>query len=259
MTSFFNYVGANTAAVLRTNPAPDAPPWMQRADWAERVVVDRTSFRTAAFLSAFSVVWCAACIFIFIVNHDRSAAGAGTTWGDIFFALIFPLSAVAAVAYTIAAVRAWRRYGNPALYIDTLPGFLGDRFRGSVTLRLPDAAGLEAIIACERRTYRWVPKVKGGRKKEWTTETLWSAAHPIGSDRIRRDDASATVAIDVPLPAEQPATIADAEEVGIRWSLYLRTAHERNETTGAAGTVEPESKPPPSYAAQFVVPVFARD
>jgi hypothetical protein len=258
MTSFFNYVGATAAAVRRANPAPDAPPWMQRADWAARVVADRTSFRTAAFLSAFSLVWCGACIFIFIVNHDRSAAGAGMTWGDIFFALIFPLSAVAAVAYTIAALRTWRRYGNPALYIDTLPGYVGDRFRGSVTLRLPDTEGLEAIIACEQRTYRWVPKVKGGRKKEWTTETLWSAAHPIGSDRIRRDEASATVAIDVPLPADQPATIADAEEVGIRWSLYLRTAHERNETAGAAGTIEPESAPPPSYAAQFVVPVFAR-
>ena len=232
---------------------------MQRSDWAARVVVDRAAFRTAAFLSAFSVVWCGACIFIFIVNHDRSAAGGGTTWGDIFFALIFPLSAVAAVAYSIGAVRTWRRYGNPALYIDTLPGYIGDRFRGAVTLRLPDPAGLEAIIACERRTYRWVPKMKGGRKKEWATETIWSSAHAIGSDRIRRDETSATVAIDVPLPADQPATIADAEEVGIRWSLYLRTAHERKGTTGAAGTMEPESAPPPSYAAQFVVPVFARD
>lgn len=259
MTSFFNYVGATAAAVRRPSPAPDAPPWMQRPDWASRVVVDRTSFRTAAFLSAFCVAWCAACVFIFIVNHDRSAAGGGTTWGDIFFAIIFPLSAVAAIAYTIAALRAWRRYGNPALYIDTLPGYLGDRFRGSVTLRLPDPAGLEAIIACERRTYRWVPKVKGGRKKEWTTETLWSAAHPIGSDRIMRTDVGASVPVDEPLPADQPATIADAEEVGIRWCLYLRTAHERKGTTGAVGTVEPESEPPPSYAAQFVVPVFARD
>ena len=248
MTSFFNYVGATAAAVRRPTPAPDAPPWMQRADWASRVVVDRSAFSTAAWLSAFSVIWCGACIFIFIVNHDSSAAGGGTTWGDIFFAVIFPLSAVAAIAYTVGALRTWRRYGSPALYIDTLPAYLGDRFRGSVTLRLPDPACLEAIIACERRTYRWVPKTNGGRKKEWTTETLWSAAHPIGSDHVRRDEASPTVAIDVPLPADQPATIADAEEVGIRWSLYLRTAHERR-----------ESEPPPSYAAQFVVPVFARD
>ena len=258
MTSFFNYVGA-TAAAVRPSPTPGAPPWMQRPDWASRVVVDRTSFRTAAFLSAFCVAWCAACVFIFIVNHDRSAAGGGTTWGDIFFVVIFPLSAVAAIAYTIAALRAWRRYGNPALYIDTLPGYLGDRFRGSVTLRLPDRAGPEAIIACERRTYRWVPMVKGGRKKEWTTETLWSAAHPIGSDRIMLTDVGASVPVDVPLPADQPGTIADAEEVGIRWCLYLRTAHERKRTTGAVGTIEPESELPPCYAAQFVVPVFARD
>jgi hypothetical protein len=259
MSSFFSYVGAAAAAVRRPSPAPDAPPWMQRPDWASRVVVDRTSFRTAAFLSAFCTVWCAACVFIFIVNHDRSAVGGGMTWGAIFFALIFPFSAVAAVAYTIAALRAWRRYGSPVLHIDTLPGFLGDRLRGRVNMRLPDAAGLEAIIACERRTYRWVPKVKGGRKKEWTTETLWSAAHPIGSDRIMHTEVGASVPIEVPLPADQPATIADAEGVGVRWSLYLRTAHERKATAGAAGTIEPESEPPPPCAAQFVVPVFARD
>jgi hypothetical protein len=258
MTSFFNYFRA--AAVRHPNPAPGAPPWMQRPDWASRVVVDRTSFRTAAFLSAFCLVWCAACVFIFvfIFSRDGSAAGGGTTWGDIFVAVIFPLSAVAAIAYTVAAVRAWRRYGNPALYIDTLPAYLGDRFRGSVTLRLPDRAGLEAIIACERRTYRWVPKMKGGRKKEWTTEALWSAAHPLDGERIMLTDLGASVPVDVPLPADQPATIADAEEAGIRWCLYLRTAHEREGTAGAAGTVEPESELPPSYAAQFVIPVFAR-
>ena len=258
MTSFLSYTGAAAAAVRRPASAGDAPPWMQRADWASRVVVDRAAFSTAAWLSGFCVIWCSACVFIFLVNHDRSAAGGGTTWGDIFFALIFPLSAVAAVAYTIAAVRTWRRYGNPALYIDTLPGYIGDRFRGAVTLRLPDTAGLEAIIACERRTYRWVPKMKGGRKKEWTTETLWSSAHPIGGDRVMRTEVGASVPVDVPLPADQPATLVDAEGVGIRWSLYLRTAHEREGKADAVGTVEPESEPPPAYAAQFVIPVYAR-
>jgi hypothetical protein len=246
MKSFLNYIGA-TAAAVRPNPMPDAPPWMQRPDWASRVVVDRTSFRTAAFLLAFCVVWCGACVLIFVANHNRSVAGGGTTWGDIFFAAIFPLSAVAAIAYTIAALRAWRRYGSPTLHIDTLPGYLGDRFKGSVTLRLPDTDGLEAVIACERRTYRWVPKMKGGRKKEWTTETISSAAHPIGIDRVARRQTEAKVPIDVPVPADQPATIVDAEDVGIRWSLYLRTAFERSESE------------PPSYAAQFVVPVFARN
>jgi hypothetical protein len=61
-------------------------------------------------------------------------------------------------------------------------------------------------------------------------------------------DVGTSVPVDVPLPPGQPATIVDAEEVGIRWSPYLRTALERR-----------ESEPPPSYAAQFVVPVFARD
>ena len=69
----------------------------------------------------------------------------------------------------------------------------------------------------------------------------------IGSDRIMRTGVGASVPVDVPLPADQPATLVDAEGVGIRWSLYLRTALERR-----------ESEPPPSYAAQFVVPVFAR-
>jgi len=155
-------------------------------------------------------------------------------------------------------VRNWRRYGSPALHIDSLPGYLGDRFTGSVHMRLPESAGVEAVVACERRTYRWVPMMKGGQKKEWSTETLWSAAHPVGLDRIRRTAEGDVVVIDVPLPADQPATITDAEDVGIRWSLYLRTPHELSGAAAAVGTVAPEAEPPPPSAAQFVIPVFAR-
>ncbi len=259
MTSFFNYVGATAAAVRRPSPAPGAPPWMQRPDWASRVVVDRTSFRTAAFLSAFCVAWCAACVFIFIVNHDRSAAGGGTTWGDIFFAAIFPLSAVAAIAYTIAALRAWHRYGNPVLYIDTLPGYLGDRFRGR-----RDAA---AAGPCRPRSHNRLraPDLSLGAHGEGRPQKgvddrnimVGCSAHrqrPHHAHRRRRQRARRCAA------AGRPAgDIADAEEVGIRWCLYLRTAHERKRTTGAVGTIEPESELPPCYAAQFGVPVFAHD
>ena len=259
MTSFLSYIGAAAAAVRRPASAGDAPPWMQRADWAARVVVDRAAFSTAACLSGFSVVWCGACVFIFLVNHDRSAAGGGTTWGDIFFALIFPLSAVAAVAYTIARrahVAPLRQPGalhRHAAGIHRRP-FSRRRDAAAAGYGRPRshhrlrAADLSLGAQDEGRPQKGVEH-RDALVERPSHRRRPRHAHRGGRQRARRCAAAGRSAGDV----------VDAEGVGIRWSLYVRTAHERKGTAGAVGTIEPESEPPPSYAAQFVVPVYARD
>ncbi|MEO8422034.1 MAG: hypothetical protein ABI457_12655 [Hyphomicrobium sp.] len=226
-------------------------PWMLRADWAARRVIDRSSLAVAVFLWVWSAGWCGACALIWGVNSDKIIAAARDSWGEALLGMIFPIGGLIGVLCAIGATRTWWRHGASTLHIDTLPAYLGGNFRGSITVHLPEAIALEAEIACERRTYHWVRGSKGGRRKEWATQKIWSETHPIGTDRLMRFKDNTTIPIDVPLPADQPPVELDDEGVGIQWALYVRTDYERN--TSTAG------KPVTRYAAEFLVPVFARD
>lgn len=226
---------------------PDAP-WMRDEQWAARKVVDRSSLAVTIFLWVWSAGWCGACAFIWSVNHDKIIAAARDSWVDATFAVILALCGLIGVLCAIGATRTWWRYGASNLHIDTLPGYLGDRFRGNVVVRMASPVPIEAEIACERRTWRWSRDEKGRRTKVWSTETIWSQTHPIESSRLMRlRDGTTTIPVDVPLPADQPPCALDEEGAGINWTLYVRTDHERSNG--------PTTQ---RYSAQFLVPVFER-
>ena len=123
-----------------------------------------------------------------------------------------------------------------------MPGILGDRFRGSVIANMPEVVALEALIACERRTWRWTTDEKGRRIKDWRTVTVWSETHAIGRDRLMRSKGGVSIPIEMPLPPDQPACALDEDGAGIQWSLYVRAV----EMIG------------PRFSAHFLIPVYAR-
>jgi hypothetical protein len=239
--------GAESARMAKLHP--DAP-WMLRPDWAARKVTDRSSLAVAIFLWVWSAGWCGAIALIWSVNSDKIIAAARESWGEAALGMIFPIGGLIGVLCAIGATRVWWRHGTSTLRIDTLPGYLGDEFRGSVTVRLPQPIALEAEIACERRTYHWVRTSKG-RRQEWSTEKVWSETHKIAADRLMRFKDSTTIPIDVPLPADKPPFDLDEEGVGIQWTLYVRTDYEVNKAPPGGQVTR--------YDAQFLVPVFARD
>jgi hypothetical protein len=240
---------ARSAQNARMATLHPGAPWMLRPDWAARQVTDRSSLAVAIFLWVWSAGWCGACALIWSVNSDKIIAAARESWGEAALGLIFPIGGLIGVLCAIGATRTWWRHGTSILRIDSLPGYLGDEFRGSVSVRLPYAIALEAEIACERRMYHWVRGSKG-RRKEWSTETLWSATHKIPADRLMRLKDVTTIPIDVPLPADKLPFALDEEGVGIQWTLYVRTDYEVKSPR--------PGDPVPRYAAQFLVPVFAR-
>jgi hypothetical protein len=239
--------GAESARMAMLHP--DAP-WMLRPDWAARKVTDRSSLAVAIFLWVWSAGWCGACALIFGVNSDKIIAAARESWGEAALGMIFPIGGLIGVLCAIGATRTWWSQGTSTLRIDTLPGYLGDEFSGSVKVRLPYAIALETEIACEKRTYVWVRTPKG-RRKEWSTETLWSATHKIPADRLMRFKDVSTIPIDVPLPADKLPFALDEEGVGIQWTLYVRTDYKANKAPPGGQVTR--------YEAQFLVPVFSRE
>lgn len=251
---YLHYIDAPARAAREERRAALHPgaPWMLNADWAARKVVDRSSLAVTIFLWIWSAGWCGACAFIWSVNRDKIVAAVRSSWVDAAFAVILPLCGLIGVLCAIGATRTWWRYGASTLRIDTLPGYLGDSFRGGVVVRMPSPVPLEVEIACERRTWHWSRDSKGRRTKKWSTETVWSETYPIETGRLMRlKDGTTTIPIDVPLPDNQPPCALDEDGAGIQWTLYVRTDYERARAT--------PTQPAPGYNAQFLIPVYARD
>jgi hypothetical protein len=241
---YLTYVAApvHAAREARQTALYPAQPWMLRDDWAARKVVDRSSLAVMIFLWIWSGGWCGACAFLWSVNSDKIIAAVRDSWGEAVLIVFLPLAGLIGLVCAINATRTWWRYGTSILRIDTLPGILGDRFRGSVLANMPEVVALEALIACERRIWRWATDDKGRRTKEWRTVTVWSETHAIGRDRLMRSKDGVSIPVEVPLPPDQPACALDDDGAGIQWSLSVRAV----EMTM------------PRFSAHFLIPVYAR-
>ena len=226
-------------------------PWMQRADWAARRVTD-SSLGTMMFLWVWVVGWWGAILFIWTMNRDKILAAAAESWGQAALGLIFPLGGLLGLLIAVQVTRTWLRYGRTALRIDTLPGRLGDQFRGTLEVNFRERpAALEAELLCERVT--WRTRRSGGKtSRERMTETVWSETHPIEPSRIMLQGrgGGATLALSVPLPADQPPCGLDADGDGIQWRLEVREVTPAGASAG--GSVGP------GFSASFEVPVFGR-
>jgi hypothetical protein len=231
---------------------PDAP-WMLDEAWAQRKVTDRASLAVAIFLWVWSVGWNGICAFIWTVNWDKIISAVHESWTDAAFAVVFPLCGLIGVLCAIGATLHWWRYGASTLHIDTLPGYLGDEFRGRIVTRMPSLVPLEVELVCERRYWYWTQS-SGRRTREWDTETIWSRAYPIDADRMMRlKDGTTTIPIDVPLPDDKPPCALDEEGAGIQWALAVHTDHER-----MPKPAQPGAPRAVNYSARFLIPVYAR-
>jgi hypothetical protein len=242
---------ARAARRLAQNPGA---PWLLDEDWAARKVVDRGSRTVAIFLWIWSIGWNGLCALIWSVNRDKIIAAFSESWGDAAVAVLFPMFGLIGVLCAISATVHWWRYGASTLHIDTLPGYLGETFRGRVVARLAVPVPLEVELVCERRF--WARAMgRGGRSMELKTEQIWSKSYPIDSDRLMRTpDGLTSIPVDVPLPAGKQGTSIDEEGVGVRWALAVHTDHAR-----ASGPVKSAAPGAMNYAARFLIPVFARE
>jgi hypothetical protein len=186
--------------------------------------------------------WCGISTFLWFVNGDKIVAAVSESWGNAVLMALIPLAGAIGLFAAFGATLNWWRYGASTLRIDTLPGFLGDTFRGNVQAHLQSVQPIEAELACERRAWRWTTDSDGRRSKEWRTVTVWSETHAIEASRLMRTKTGVSIPIDVSLPDHQPPCALDDDGAGIQWTLQVR-AH--------ADSL-------PRFSAQFEIPVYAR-
>ncbi|MDH4982083.1 hypothetical protein [Hyphomicrobium sp. D-2] len=222
-------------------------PWMQNEMWAKRIVTDRANLGLTIFLWVWSIGWCGGLWLIWNANGHRILASARDSWVETLIFPLFPIAGVLGILAAIGATRIWFRDGPSTLRIDTLPGYMGETFRGVVTVRMPEPVPLEIEAACERLSYRTSIDGKGRRRKIWKTTTVWShTARIAAGDLMPVLKGVVSIPIEVPLPRRYMPSGLGADGAGVQWMLYVRDVR-RADVDGSR-----------HYAAQFSIPVFER-
>ncbi len=98
--------------------------------------------------------------FIGAVNRDKILAALDESWWGYLVAAIFVLCGLVALRLAVASTVANWRYGGTVLRLDTLPAYIGDRFRGTVEAKLVAPRGsLEGVSGV--RSPGMGPRAKG--------------------------------------------------------------------------------------------------
>lgn len=222
---------------------PDQP-WMLRKDWAAGRVVDRSGLAVAIFMGVWCAGWWGAMALIWTVNREKIIAAVQQSWGEGLLIGVFVLGGVAGLAVLFGALRTWWIYGHATLRIDTLPGYLGDAFRGSVTVRLPvkPKGPIDVTLVCEDVLQLRRRKAGGGHTIETTYDELWSESIPVEPGRLLMTRGTTTIPVDIAIPNAQPECALDDNGNGTRWVLRVH------------GLIEGR----PGFSFQFEVPVYRR-
>lgn len=218
-------------------------PWLANRQWRARRVVHSTKF-TAWFMWFWCVCWWGIVGLIWSVNKDLIVADLRGPWQQAIPSAIPFVAGIIGLLVAISVT--WRRYrfGDTVLLIDTLPGFLGERFRGKVQARLKGPLNEPATLTllCGSLRKHRTRNSNGGYRTEWITDPLWSRNHTLQPTQTTFDRGMVTLPVDIALPSDQPESGHILDEPQIVWTLKVRP-----------GTVLDRS-----LTGEFQVPIFAR-
>ncbi len=205
---------------------PDQP-WMWNAEWVSRRISDQS--RAGTFLLwGFALLWNAIASPALVFIPDAIRKGNQLAWVGLLFPLVGLLLLINAARLTLRALR----FRDSKLILDTMPAPIGGTLRGSV--EVPHE--LTSVSAVMIRLTALSRRKSGG-----TTESS-IACHEereLDPGLLRHTADGTIIPIEIPVPADAPATDMTGEQQNVFWRL----------------SVEAEV-PGIDYSATFDVPVF---
>lgn len=217
------------------------PPWLARKDWAARRI-EHTSAGIATGLWIWTAGWFGFLAFIGWVNHDKIVRAMAQSWWNVALLGVFVAAGLAGLALAIWFTRSWLVYGTSILHLDTLPAWLGERFRGALEARLRPLPQhpFEVELACQE--VRWITTGSGkNRSTRLDVHPLGSVTATIEPRRFAPTRGGARCALDIEVPGDLPEYDVDDQGNGVRWVLTIASTQSE-----------------PAFSCSFEVPVFAR-
>lgn len=218
-------------------------PWLLNRQWRARRIIHSTKY-TAWFMWFWCTAWWGILGFLWSVNRELIMADLRGSW-DVALPTTIPIVA-GLIGLLVAVSLTWKRwrYGDAVLLIDTLPGWLGEKFRGRVEAGLASKPREPVAVKLTCGSLRSEQR-RGSNGKTttvWVTDELWSAEHTLHPTQSTFDRGRVTLPIDFNLPPDLPELGHILDEPQIVWKLEIipRLGHDQ------------------PLRSEFQVPVFAR-
>jgi hypothetical protein len=206
---------------------PDQP-WMWNAEWVSRRISDQS--RAGTFLLwGFALLWnaiAAPVALLFVPDAIRHGNPLG------YAALLFPLAGLAMLLNAARITLRGLRFRDSKLILDTMPVPLGGTLRGSV--EVPHALTSVSAVMIRLTALQW--------RTIGSTTTSTIACHEereLEPGLLRHTADSTIIPIEIPVPADAPATDMRDGKENVFWRLSVDA-----EVPGI------------DYSATFDVPVF---
>ena len=201
-------VGSKKLAAARALEAlyPNEP-WRWRAEWAQGQI-GSSGRATAYFAAGFAALWNTIAIPTgFLVLPEIAKRNYAALVG-----LLFPLAGAGLVVW---AVRAWlraARFKGATLVLQRVPVALGGRLRGTIHVdaQVP-ATELRLEVSCVEK--------RRGRNRESMERIVWQNRWTVPRDRCEITPTYSAIPLDLPLPADAPATNATDGSDTVEWRL----------------------------------------
>ncbi len=224
---YLAYVGAPRflGGLERTREKYRDRPWLINRQWRARRVVHSTKY-TAWFMWFWCLMWWAILGFFMTVNGDLIMAELRGTWEQAIGTSIPFVAGI--IGLLVAISLTWRRwrYGDAALAIETLPGYLGEKFRGTVFARLAGrpTETIDINLTCGSMTSERVARTDGsGFTTVWITEELWAAQQQLHPAQTTFSNGRIAVPIQFDLPAGLPESGDILDDPQIIWELRVNS------------------------------------
>ena len=218
-------------------------PWLANRQWRARRVVHST--KSAVWFMWF---WCTALWailgFFMYINGPMILAELRGPWSTAIPTAIPFLAGLIGLAVALSLTWHRLRFGDATLLIDTLPGYLGERFLGKVRARLPGRPRepIGITLVCGSVTIREYAG-SGGTRSRLVTDELWSHRHELHPTQTIFGHGIVTLPIDIELPTGLPPTGHVLDDPQIVWRLIVTP-------------ISPHDQP---VASTYEVPVFDRE
>lgn len=190
-------------------------PWRHAVEWEDgKVRPERASgpFRIVGLATLAVLFVTPMTVALFWSQH-------GVPTGAAMLALVFPIGALALVAFAVRSTLRWRRFATSWLELAPCPAAPGQTLRATLYTfaRLADAVRLQARFSVDETRVR-----RRRRKRRNQVVNLWQETIDVDPSRAVIIDELCKIDIEVAAPAELPQTTMDDGLPRIDWRLEVR-------------------------------------
>lgn len=189
-------------------------PWHWNPEWASGVIRAGSKAQMLGML-LFAVLWNAISMPLLFFLPKEIAKGNKAAW----IGFLFPLVGAGLIVALIRSVIRWVRFGTSLFRMAAVPGVIGGRVAGvvSVPRTVQPPGGFIVTLTCSETV-----TTGSGKNRNTTERTLWQDQHVMKAEPMRTDPMLQALPVLFAPPYDLPSATPDAAQGRITWRLEVK-------------------------------------